>query len=51
MDPEDFVDPGYSLSRKVSQMKDKYLEKIIWRHIHASKSPNYYYVSQDYWYR
>ena len=51
MDPESFVDPGYSLTRKVTQIKVHDREKIIWRHIHADKSPNLYYVSQDYQYR
>ena len=51
MDPESFVDPGYSLTRKVTQIKVQDREKIIWRHINADKSPNLYYVSQDYQYR
>lgn len=52
MDPESFVDFGVSLSQKICQDSvDREDEMIIWRHVQANKSQDYYFVSQSYWHR
>ena len=49
-DPETYVDTGFSLNSLIQESLDN-AQSLIWKHINANRSPDYYYVWQEFWLR
>lgn len=49
-DPETYVDTGFSLNKLIQESFDS-MQSLIWKHIDANRSTDYYYVWQEFWLR